>query len=80
LQYFAKEVNIVTANEAELSILIDDKPITSTLLGNDLDSDGKLLIKEDGLYNIVNTNEAESHVLKILVNNPDFEIFAFTFG
>jgi len=80
LQYFAKEVNIVTANEAELSIFIDDKPITSALLGNDLDSDGKLLIKEDGLYNIVNTDEAESHVLKIFVNNPDFEIFAFTFG
>ncbi len=47
LQYFAKEVNIVTANETELSIFIDDKPITSTLLGNDLNSDGKLLIKED---------------------------------
>lgn len=80
LQYFAKEVNIVTANEAELSIFIDDKPITLTLLGDDLDSDGKILIKDDGLYNIVNTDEAESHVLKIFVNKPNFEIFAFTFG
>lgn len=80
LSYFAKEVNIVTANDAELSIFIDDEPITSKLFGDDLSPDGKLLIKEAGLYNIITTDEAESHVLKILVNNPGFEIFTFTFG
>ena len=70
----------MTTNEAELSILIDDEPISLNLLGNDLSPDGNLLVKEDGLYNIVNAENAESHVLKILVNNSDFEIFAFTFG
>jgi thiol-disulfide isomerase/thioredoxin len=79
LPYIAKEVNIVTANEAELSIFIDGKPITSEYAGIDVHS-GKLLTSGDGLYNIINSNEASSHTLEIVVSSPDFEIFTFTFG
>ena len=80
LPYFAKEVNIVTANTAELSIYIDGKPITSNLAGVDVSSDGKLSIDEDDLYNIIKSEEPESHLLKIIVSEPGFEIYAFTFG
>ena len=79
LQYIAKEVNIVTANEAELSIFIDGKPITPEYAGNDLD-DGKLQATGAGLYNIINSDEASSHILEIYVSNPGFEIYTFTFG
>ena len=80
LPYFAKEVNIVTANQAELSIYIDDKPLTPDLGGTDVSSNGKLFVKEDDLYNLINTEEPESHILKIVVSDPGFEIYAFTFG
>jgi thiol-disulfide isomerase/thioredoxin len=79
LPYHAKEVNIVTANSAELNILIDGMPITSEDSGNDIIS-GKAVLLEPGLYNIVNSEKAGSHLLEILVNDPGFEIYTFTFG
>ncbi len=80
LPYFAKEVNIVTANEAELSIYIDGESITPDLAGTGVSPNGKLFVKEDDLYNIINSKEPESHILKIEVPEPGFEIYAFTFG
>jgi len=79
LPYFAKEVNIVTAGKGDLIILLDGKPITTEYAGMDV-LDGKILVEEPGLYNIVTSNEAASHTLEILVSNPEFEIYTFTFG
>ncbi len=79
LPYFAKEVNIVTANDAELSILIDGESITSEYAGIDV-LHGKLQTSGADLYNLVNTDEASSHTLEIIVTSPDFEIYTFTFG
>jgi hypothetical protein len=41
---------------------------------------GELILAEPGLYNIVSSEEASSHVLEIVVNEPGFEIYTFTFG
>ena len=79
LPYHAKEVNIVTANEGNLTILIDEMPIPSEYAGKDVQL-GKVTVIEPGLYNVVNSKEAASHTLEILVNNPGFEIYTFTFG
>ncbi len=79
LPYHAKEVNIVTANKAELSILIDGMSIDIEDSGKDVIS-GKVLLSEPGLYNIVNSENASSHLLEIKVNDPGFEIYTFTFG
>jgi len=79
IPYFAKEVNIVTDNESELSIFIDGKPITIENAGFDV-NDGKLQTIGADLYNIINSEEASSHTLEIIVSNPGFEIFTFTFG
>jgi len=78
--YHAKEVNIVTANDAELEIYLDDGPISSSYSGRDLVSGNKLITVESGLINIVNSERAASHVLKIIVTGPDFEIYTLTFG
>ena len=80
LPYHAKEVNIVTANEAELEIFLDDKPIPSNYAGNDIVNDNKIITDEPGLYNIINSDESSSHVVDIVVNQPGFEIYTFTFG
>ena len=79
LPYFAKEVNIVAANEANLSIFVDGKPITSKYAGSDVVSGG-IHIVEAGLYNIIKSDEAATHTLEIVVSNPGFEIYTLTFG
>ncbi len=79
LPYHAKEVNIVTANEAEITILIDGMPLTSEYEGNDVTS-GKITVTEPGLYNIISSKEAGTHLLELIISNPGFEIYTFTFG
>ena len=80
LNYSAKQVNIVAKNNALLEILIDGKKVPDNLLGADLKSDSKILITEPRLYNIINSDITESHELSITINEPNFEIFTFTFG
>ena len=50
------------------------------MTGIDLRQDSMVLITEPRLYKIVNSSVTESHELVIKVNNPEFEIFTFTFG
>ena len=80
LNYSAKQVNIVAKNNALLEILIDGKKVPDNLLGADLKSDSKILITEPRLYNIINSDITESDELSITINEPNFEIFTFTFG
>lgn len=80
LLYHAKEVNIVTENVGELEILLDEKPIDKKYAGKDLSLDKKLITNEAGLYNIIQSESASTHLLEIKVKNPGFEIYTFTFG
>ena len=80
LPYSGKEVNIVTDGEANLEILLDGKPIPSESAGEDVGTKGRVHTYHPGLYNIIKTNESEQHTLEIVVINPGFEIFTFTFG
>lgn len=79
LPYHAKEVNIVTAKEAEITILIDGMPLTSEYEGNDVTL-GKITVTEPRLYNIISSEEAGTHLLELIISNPGFEIYTFTFG
>ena len=80
LNYNAKQVNIVASNNAELEIFIDGEHIPKHIAGIDVNQDGKVMIIEPRLYNIVESIVTESHELLIKVNDPKFEIFTFTFG
>ncbi len=79
LPYHAKEVNIVTANEAQLSIFLDGMPITAEYEGKDVSS-GIATLSEPGLYNIISSENPSSHLLEIQVDEPGFEMYTFTFG
>ena len=79
LPYYAKEVNIVTANEAQLSIFLDGMPITAEYEGKDVSS-GIATLSEPGLYNIISSENPSSHLLEIQVDEPGFEMYTFTFG
>src|SRR3970040_802961 len=72
LPYYAKSVNIVAANNAELQILLDGNVISQDDAGSDVQA-GMVNISEDRLYNIVSTSNAGAHTLTIIAK-PDFEI------
>jgi len=80
VRYIAKEVNIVTANSAELEIFLDGIPLDEKYSGSDLDSGNKITITDADLYNIISSETSSSHVLEIKINQKGFEIYTFTFG
>lgn len=80
LLYNAKEVNIVTDNNADLEIFLDGEPLSSKYSGADIVSENKLVVSEPNLYNIISSEESASHILEIKVSGKGFQIFTFTFG
>ncbi len=42
--------------------------------------EGKKQVEEPGLYNIITSEEAETHTLEIQVLESGFEMYTFTFG
>jgi len=78
--YHAKEVNIVTANSANLEIFLDGEPISKEYAGVDIESGNKIQVDEPDLYNIINSSVSGTHELEIKINQKGFEIYTFTFG
>ena len=79
LPYYAREVNIVASNPANLTIILDGEIISSEHAGSDV-IDGIVEVNDARLYNIIDSPEAGIHYLEINTNSPGFEIFTFTFG
>ena len=80
LPFSGKQVNIVTEGESDLQIYIDGKIIDPSIAGDDVGTDGRLHVHSPDLYNIVNSESSEEHLLQIFVDEPGFEIYTFTFG
>ena len=80
LMYNAKEVNIVTDNDAKLEILLDGIPLSSKYSGTDIAAGNTLHVTDAGLYNIISSESSSSHVMEINVEGTGFQIFTFTFG
>ena len=78
--YHAKEVNIVTSNNAELEIFLDGEPLTENYKGSDIQIGNKISVTEPDLYNIISSDESATHELEIKINQKGFEIYTFTFG
>ncbi len=80
LQYNAKEVNIVTENNATLKIFLDGEPLPENYTGSDITSGNELVTSEAKLYNIISSKNSASHLLEIEIQGKEFQVFAFTFG
>ncbi|MDH3678169.1 MAG: redoxin domain-containing protein [Nitrosopumilus sp.] len=78
--YHAKEVNIVTANNAEMEIFLDGMPLNENYSGTDIESNNKITVSEPDLYNIISSQKSATHELEIKINQKGFEIYTFTFG
>ena len=87
LNYKAKVANAVLNNfhktRIKCEVLLDDQPLTEENAGKDIHFEGDksiVIIDRADLYNLVRASKVEEHELKIVVNSPDFAIYAYTFG
>ena len=80
LNFNAKQVNIVADGNTVLEILYDGNIIPIDSRGDDINSNGEVIISEPRLYNLIELDQEGPHEIIIKVTEPNFEIFTFTFG
>ena len=80
MSFNAKEVNIVTENNAQLEIFLDGVELSKKYAGSDISFGNKMDITNAGMYNILSTQSSISHTMEILIEGEGFQVFTFTFG
>jgi thiol-disulfide isomerase/thioredoxin len=82
LSYSSKSVNIVAGGKGEISVKEDGKntQTNNPFKGNDLDTDGKLNIDGQRLYNIADHADYGNHHIEINAKGSGFKLYTFTFG
>ena len=80
VSFNAKEVNIVTENNAQLEIFLDGVELTKKYAGSDISFGNKIDVSNAGMYNIISTESSISHEMEIIIEGKGFQAFTFTFG
>ncbi|MBS3055049.1 MAG: redoxin domain-containing protein [Candidatus Aenigmarchaeota archaeon] len=87
LKYSARSVNIVLkplgTKPFKVWIQLDGKFLTKDNAGKDLKFEkdkSYILVDRPDMYNIVNTQNFETHEVKIVTDSKDFSMYTFTFG
>jgi len=80
VSFNAKEVNIVTENNARLEIFLDGVPLSKKHAGSDISFENKMDVSNAGMYNIISSETSISHTMEILIEGKGFQTFTFTFG
>jgi thiol-disulfide isomerase/thioredoxin len=79
LKYNSKSVNIVAGGKGNFTVTQDGNLIKNDL-SKDSSSNGKFMIDDQRLYNLVTNKEYGEHTIKIDVKEEGFQIYTFTFG
>ena len=82
LSYSSKSVNIVAGGKGEITVKEDgnNTQTNNPFKGNDLDTEGKLNIDGQRLYNIAEHGDYGNHHMEIKAKGPGFKLYTFTFG
>ena len=82
LSYSSKSVNIVAGGKGEITVKEDGKntQTNNPFKGNDLDTEGKLNIDGQRLYNIADHGDYGNHHIEINAKGSGFKLYTFTFG
>ena len=82
LSYSSKSVNIVAGGKGEITVKEDGKNTRTNnpFKGNDLDTEGKLNIDGQRLYNIADHEDYGNHHIEINAKGSGFKLYTFTFG
>ena len=81
LSYSSKSVNIVAGGKGEISVKEDGKntQTNNPFKGNELDTEGKLNIDGQRLYNIADHGDYGNHHIEIKAKGSGFKLYTFTF-
>jgi thiol-disulfide isomerase/thioredoxin len=82
LDYSARSINMVAGGQGKITVMEfgKDNQTRNPYSGNDLDSEGKLIIDGQRLYNIGSHQDYGNHQIAIDVSGSGFRIYTFTFG
>ena len=80
LAYSAKSINIVAGGKGEAIVKEDGNQTNNTFKGNDVDSEGRLTVDGQRLYNIADHTNYGNHQIEIAARGPGFKVYTFTFG
>ena len=82
LSYSSKSVNIVAGGKGEITVKEDGKntQTNNPFKGNDLNTEGKLNIDGQRLYNIADHGDYGNHHIEINAKGSGFKLYTFTFG
>jgi thiol-disulfide isomerase/thioredoxin len=82
LAYSAKSINIVAGGKGEAIVKEDGKgnQTNNTFKGNDVDTEGRLTVDGQRLYNIADHTNYGNHQIEIAARGPGFKVYTFTFG
>ena len=82
LSYSSKSVNIVAGGKGEISVKEDGKntQTNNPFKGNELDTEDKLNIDGQRLYNIADHGDYGNHHIEINAKGSGFKLYTFTFG
>ncbi|MBI5732576.1 redoxin family protein [Candidatus Jorgensenbacteria bacterium] len=81
-RYRAKNVYIVgsASSGVHIKVLRDGVPIMNVAGVDVIKSDSSVFIKEDRLYHLVGDTTYGEHTLELIIEEPGFRAFTFTFG
>ena len=79
LKYNSKSVNIVAGGNGNFTVKQDGNLIKNDL-SKDSSTDGKFMIDDKRLYNLVTNKDYREHTIEIDVKGEGFQIYTFTFG
>ena len=79
LKYNSKSVNIVAGGNGNFTVKQDGNLIKNDL-SKDSSADGKFMIDDKRLYNLVTNKDYGEHTIEIDVKGEGFQIYTFTFG
>lgn len=83
LHFFASKVFTVAGNTSQKPVIVDvflnGNPITPAQSGRDVHN-GKLLINQQRLYEVVNLQKVDEGTLKLIPERTNVEFYTFTFG
>ena len=84
LNFKGTEVNIVLENEENeaptLEILLDNKILSPTIRGKDINDKSEITIKEARMYNLIRSVKPLNGILSIRSKDASFKAYAFTFS
>jgi len=80
--YRARDVFFVgsSADGAEVEVLIDGVPVSSSMKGADVGVSGSVTVKDERLYTLIRGTSVGDHTLELRVKKGTLKAFTFTFG